>query len=532
MRIMIVDDDFLVRANLKRLIETSELCRNAGYTVLTEVRDGEEALQQMEILHPDIIISDIKMPHVDGLELQETIMKAYPEISMIMLSGYDDLDYVRQALKNGAVDYILKHELNEKVLLQTLERAKEHVREFQKEKNPITADNRLALKRNFMRNLFLGSYHSEEEILFRSNVLGRKIAMRNVSAVLVIVRIHEKNVISAHLLEYAILNIIDEILQDYQMGICSHISDEKYIFMIDYEKVYSFRNRGELFRELRMRMGSCLKTYLNLSADFYEGEIVGTIVDISKSYLSAEKIYENRFFPETAGYMRDTVTLDILSVFDAAREGRMVSAIRQNDVKETEMILADIFAQLRSLQPTVDVLQNFFLDLLSILKRAWIKRDIDLNRFFQPSNPQHIFRDFKNLYDAEKWFYSLMLKTFEFAGDYSQSPGSPYVEQAIGIIHRKYAQEISQSSVAEDIGLSASYLSRLFREDLNIGFSDFLCSYRIEKAKELLKEGRRNNKEIASMTGFQDDAYFARMFKRYTGMTPKEYRKIKSAIIS
>ena len=67
MRIMIVDDDFLVRANLKRLIETSELCRNAGYTVLTEVRDGEEALQQMEILHPDIIISDIKMPHVDGL---------------------------------------------------------------------------------------------------------------------------------------------------------------------------------------------------------------------------------------------------------------------------------------------------------------------------------------------------------------------------------------------------------------------------------------------------------------------------------
>ena len=114
---------------------------------------------------------------------------------------------------------------------------------------------------------------------------------------------------------------------------------------------------------------------------------------------------------------------------------------------------------------------------------------------------------------------------FEAAQSHAQSPESPYVEQAIGIIHRKYAQEISQSTVADAIGISASYLSRLFKEDLNIGFSDFLCAYRIEKAKEVLKENRYSNKEIARMTGFQDDAYFARIFKRYTGMTPKEYRK-------
>ena len=99
-KIMIVDDDFLVRTNLKRLIETSEKCRSAGYLIVAEAADGDQALQQIDTIDSDVIISDIKMPQMDGLELQKEVTKKHPEISMIMLSGYDDLDYVRQALKN------------------------------------------------------------------------------------------------------------------------------------------------------------------------------------------------------------------------------------------------------------------------------------------------------------------------------------------------------------------------------------------------------------------------------------------------
>lgn len=525
MRIMIVDDDFLVRTNLKRLLETSEKCRNAGYIIIAEAADGDQALHQIEMTEPDVIVSDIKMPQMDGLELQKEVKREHPEISMIMLSGYDDLDYVRQALKNGAIDYILKHELDEKVLVQVLSRAEETGKNSGKGEDSITADNQVALRRNFMMNLFSGCYHSEEEIRFRSGVLRRKIAMKNVSAVIIMVQPRKENVISSYLREYAILNIIDEILQDYRMGICCHVSDEKYVFMMDYENIYSYLARSELFREVQTRISSCLKTYLNLEVSLYEGEVAGSILNIPQSYLGAEKVYENRFFPEAVGPQKNAVPLDILSVFDAAREGRMVSAIRQNNREGAEVLLNDIFKQLGTMQPTVDSLQNFFLDLLSTLKRAWIERDIDLNRFFDPVNPQQIFRSFKNLQEAEKWFQSIMKNAFEAAQSHAQSPESPYVEQAIGIIHRKYAQEISQSTVADAIGISASYLSRLFKEDLNIGFSDFLCAYRIEKAKELLKENRYSNKEIARMTGFQDDAYFARIFKRYTGMTPKEYRK-------
>lgn len=171
MRIMIVDDDFLVRTNLKRLLETSEKCRNAGYMIIAEAADGDQALHQIEMTEPDVIISDIKMPQMDGLELQKEVKREHPEISMIMLSGYDDLDYVRQALKNGAIDYILKHELDEKILVQVLSRAEETGKNSGKGEDSITADNQVALRRNFMMNLFSGCYHSEEEIRFRSGVL-------------------------------------------------------------------------------------------------------------------------------------------------------------------------------------------------------------------------------------------------------------------------------------------------------------------------------------------------------------------------
>lgn len=104
-------------------------------------------------------------------------------------------------------------------------------------------------------------------------------------------------------------------------------------------------------------------------------------------------------------------------------------------------------------------------------------------------------------------------------------PTSHYVEESIRYIHRYYAEEISQTSIADAIGISPSYLSKQFKEDLGIGFADFLCNYRLEKAKALLAQTEKSNKEIAGLVGFSDDAYFSRVFKKDTGITPKEYRK-------
>ena len=523
MRILIVDDDFLVRSNLKRLIETSPLCRQQGFSVACEATDGEQAMQMIPSARPDLVISDIRMPQMDGLELQEALKCAYPDILLVILSGYDELDYVRQALKNGAIDYILKHELNAQVLEQTLRTAQERIQKPHTPEDDST-DSQLALKRDFVMKLISGCYRSEQEITARAGVLELKLGIKSISVILMQVQPRKGNMIAAYLLEYSILNIVDEILQDYRAGICCHVSDEKYVFLLCYEGTNSSRVRAETYQTLCARIRACLQTYLNLSAEFYEGQTVPSAVQVPKSYLSAEQKYENRFFSDAAFKETTAPSFDILSVFDAAREKQLAAAIRQNQPARTHELLNDVFAQLSGMQPSADALQNFFMDLLSTLSRAWVERGVDLAKLYQPADPQRVFHSFRNLTAARTWFGELNHRAFEAAGK-GKSPDSPYVEQAISLIRRHYAEDISQGTVAEFIGISAAYLSRLFREDLNVGFADYLCSYRIEKAKELLRAGGYSNKEVSRLSGFRDDAYFARAFKRCTGMTPKEYRK-------
>ena len=480
-------------------------------------------MQMIPSARPDLVISDIRMPQMDGLELQEALKCAYPDILLVMLSGYDELDYVRQALKNGAIDYILKHELNAQALEQTLRTAQERIQKPHTSEDDST-DSQLALKRDFVMKLISGCYRSEQEITARAGVLELKLGLKSISVILMQVQPQKGNMIAAYLLEYSILNIVDEILQDYRAGICCHVSDEKYVFLLCYEGTNSSRVRAEIYQTLCARIRACLQTYLNLSAEFYEGQTVPSAVQVPKSYLSAEQKYENRFFSDAAFKETTAPSFDILSVFDAAREKQLAAAIRQNQPARTHELLNDVFAQLSGMQPSADALQNFFMDLLSTLSRAWVERGVDLAKLYQPADPQRVFHSFRNLTAARTWFGELNHRAFEAAGK-GKSPDSPYVEQAISLIRRHYAEDISQGTVAEFIGISAAYLSRLFREDLNVGFADYLCSYRIEKAKELLRAGGYSNKEVSRLSGFRDDAYFARAFKRCTGMTPKEYRK-------
>ena len=131
-------------------------------------------------------------------------------------------------------------------------------------------------------------------------VLELKLGLKSISVILMQVQPQKGNMIAAYLLEYSILNIVDEILQDYRAGICCHVSDEKYVFLLCYEGTNSSRVRAETYQTLCARIRACLQTYLNLSAEFYEGQTVPSAVQVPKSYLSAEQKYENRFFSDAA----------------------------------------------------------------------------------------------------------------------------------------------------------------------------------------------------------------------------------------
>ena len=152
-KIMIIDDDFLVRSNIKVLLNAPGKNLTEHFLVVAEASDGQEAIPLIEATKPDIVISDIRMPHMDGLELQEYLNEKYPQIKMIMLSGYDDFDYVRRALKNGAVDYMLKHKLNRDSLMDAMSLA---LNQTESKTESEYHGNIFALKRDFTMKLITG----------------------------------------------------------------------------------------------------------------------------------------------------------------------------------------------------------------------------------------------------------------------------------------------------------------------------------------------------------------------------------------
>jgi two-component system response regulator YesN len=201
-KIMIADDDFLVRSNVKLMLkELTGSDKRNHFEVVAEAGDGAEAVRLLGSVVPDIIISDIQMPKTNGIELQRYANQNLPSIKFIMLSNYDDYDYVREALKNGAVDYILKHKLSVDLLDTTINRAIEMIKDNtnQKLSKELTKGFSLvALKRDFILSLIAGFYLQLDEIKSRISVLGLPIAVTNLLTVIMTVQ-HE-NIISNSLL--------------------------------------------------------------------------------------------------------------------------------------------------------------------------------------------------------------------------------------------------------------------------------------------------------------------------------------------
>ena len=292
---MIVDDEFSVRLNIKRKLEIpSEGLAKYKYMVVGEASNGREAIELLESVSTDLIISDIRMPCMDGIELQEYLLHKKPQIKFVMLSGYDDYEYVRSALKKGALDYVLKHELSQEILAEILKMYLKITRSNNDDSEARHTDSYLTLKRDFIRKLIMGCYPTEKGIKERLRTLNLEMGLNNIRVVLMTVQSNNNYMKTDYLVEFSILNIVDEILQESGQGVCCKISDEKYAFLISYKNIYSEKIKDEQYKALCARISSCLKKYLDITACFYAGKVVNTITDCNSSKESAEQQYANR----------------------------------------------------------------------------------------------------------------------------------------------------------------------------------------------------------------------------------------------
>lgn len=526
-RIFIADDDFLIRSNIKLLIgKISKGISDLQYEIVGEAANGEEAWGLLENIPTDIVVSDVRMPKIDGLQLLNNIKNSNSAVQVIMLSSYDDYDYVREALRNGAVDYILKHKLTVTTLKDALEKAVKNLEEQQHTRYD-NVSSMAALKRDFIMKLMTGFYTRPEEVLSRINVLNLSLGKYNILPVIMMIQKNDfRSTMDAYTMENTVVSIIDEILHDMGSGICCHVSDVRFIILLSFENIFSEKKRKEIYNSVIRRISICLNNYIKMQASFFDGSIADNMFDIKNAYSVAEQKYENRYYERLNNNVANNKQFDIMTIYGIKQERALLSAVRGNDYDETKKIICEIFDELKLRQPSLAESQIVFTDILGIISRICKERDIDVTRIYgEQMTPQAKFNEFTSIDIAQEWFEKIFSLIINIGDETNFILSSEHVSGAVKYIHKHYNESISLTMVASAIGISPAYLSKVFKEELGIGFVKYLNTHRMEIAKKLLECPQHNIKTISNMCGFNDEAYFSNAFRKHTGMSPNKFKK-------
>ncbi len=530
--VLLVDDELLSRTHLKLLVKWED----HGCTLAGEAANGREALQFLEEGKVDIVISDILMPEMDGVALSGEINRRYSDIPIIMLSNYDDFELVRGALKNGAVDYLLKHRLNASVLLETLDRAKAQVNEARgklRDSGQIRprADQLHALREKFVVQLLSG-YVKAEEVEEHLRLLQMRLDAKHVLPVVMeIDGFHEivasRGLKEESILQFAITNIVEEILLEYDKGIISHVGNGKFILLLSFANTKSMAYIDQVIQGIIDRSSVCLKKFVKVSASFAIGKPCFSILEVGKSYEQAVEALREKFYLGKSSVVRGGAAKfnasPMLSL-DPNDELRLIASVKSLSRDDVSEILECIFSKLKGNMVSPVNAKMVFSELISAINRLCKEYHLDMADLYDQNEvPHEVLVRLETLNEIQSWIRAVFDRLLTMLARKRNENLSLFIQQAVHYVNHHYCEDISLSDVAGAIAISNNYLSSQFKEEMGIALTEYMSDLRVNKAKLLLAEGKLDLKEVARQCGFNSYTYFLQVFKRKTGLTPKEF---------
>lgn len=515
-KILIVDDEFLVRLGLKTSIDWTKY----GYVIAGEANNGKEALEINEKIKADLILTDIKMPIMDGLELIKAVKRINPKVQTIILSHYDEFSYAQEALKLGAFRYILKSELN-KTNLETI--IKDLFYAQGEEYLPPTMDTEEEKQESYIKNQ-LWPLLSESDNLSPIGATSSPIGLFKIESYYIVVgscKILSLSQDARKVFPKTVKLMLSEALVgsvsygDYNAGQFQFISLVPRI-KADPSSDRLMESCSLIIRNIRQYYA--IPAVMGISSpgiprDF--NRLTGEAFEAMKMCFFSEKdtitsyrslpLTESQVFPPYIDYS------NLVELIDAGRKEEILEYIQS------------IFHTLRNLK-NIHYVHDAFIELLfigkSICEKYHIKEQASLST---EKFDYEVFTNFEFIADVELYIYELFLALLN-GRKTGKSTYSFIVKKSITFIQNNYKQSITLLDAAKAIEVSYSYLSFLFKQETGINFNMYLSRYRVEQAKQLLEATSMKIYEVADAVGFSDPYYFSKVFKEITGMSCKEYR--------
>lgn len=538
LKVFLVEDESIVREGLKKNIPWQEY----GYQFMGEASDGEMALPMIRKIRPDVLITDIKMPFMDGLALSQIVTQEIPDIRIIIISGYDEFEYAQRAIRVGVEQYLLKP-ITRGALRKVLLEIREKIETEKEQKNYLeTFQNEMKEYEDYSRRSFLekvfGGVLSVQQIYEEAAKLSLELDAPCYNLVLLSLQAKHQNPEIA-VREPEGINRVREALLRFFMRFPEYLAFRWNI------SLYGILIKGETERmeELEQRCISNIEKICReeeFSMEWYAaiGRPVERLSLLPECYTKVNHILAHRFFNPQQHILTEKDAVEFLpgkdtKSFESVDSAKVNPEIIQGFLREGKQeeiedfvngYLAGVKDALESRLFRDYLLLNVrfttvnYMEVLGISKEELLAED-DNEKVREVSvNSRDIYGYIQELLER-----ALILRDRE-----SENQGKKVLKKGLEYIEEKFSEDtLSLNSVAGAIGVSGNYFSSVFSQEMQMTFIEYVTKKRMDKAKKLLRQSEMHSGDIAAEVGYKDPHYFSFVFKKTVGCTPREYRNGK-----
>jgi two-component system, response regulator YesN len=510
-KVVIVEDDRIIRRGIRSSIPWEE----NGFVVAGDAGDGELALEIIEKEQPQVVISDINMPFMNGLEMAKLVKEKSRDTRIIFLTGFEDFKYAQEAIKLKAFDYLLKPVDSEQLLQKALEAASDWENETVREKRIL--ESLPLLQQKFFKKLVKEGEH-RIDVEKQLSELGVQIEGPYYAAILVNDKLENEE--QDQKLKEIITSVASPYFTEINCVVMNSDTNEIAI-LIALEQDHDVR---------KVQLAQDLSRHLSKESTITFGRTYPNRFELGKSYLESKLAMDMRHILGTGSVhsFEDTVASveqseNQLHELEAKLENQINLGLPEK-VKETldELNLA-ILGKKKIPLSDLKILALKYSTMLFFEIEKW-KKEETMN-----FNSSDIYKEIIQLQSLGEMMETLQKLIQQWSTAMHKSKEKKHfthVDQAIKYIQENYQDSsLTLKKVADHIHVSTPYLSNLFKLEKGFNFGDYLLELRMKNAMEILREGEVKTYEVCERVGYSNPQYFSICFKKYTGYTPAEYKK-------
>jgi two-component system response regulator YesN len=534
-KLLVVDDEYFIRDCVTTTIDWESI----GVEVVGTAIDGADAIKKVELLCPDIVITDVRMNNIDGLEFSETLRDMHPFIKVIIMSGYDDFEYIKKALEIKVFSYILKPmrpiELIETVqnTIKAIEDENKLASRIQQMEHEIDRDKSLLIDR-FLFDLINGNYENYEDLQASIDFLNTNFSKdRYLCTTITISDYHEilKNsgLRRLHSHKLSIKELLNNMLSDYE--IWTLMGDHGSLNNIIGNSSFQIGELDHKFVNELEELSICISKFLGITVSISIGGVYSNLLDISKSYEEALLASEHSVLSGGSGiiHINDlSITGGSRYVYPSSKESLLLrNLFNSTEIKLTSYIKELFHEMLRQNCPK-DRMRIDVLGLMGKLSGKAMDLGVDMYSLYNHKllDPYNAFERYHSYEQIENWLINIVLRTVEAVKNNQDSQLKSVILKANKYLQENYANpNLNLEFISSNLFLNPTYFSRLYKKETGENYVDSLKRIRIEKAKYLLKESNQKISDIAEIVGYPNSKYFYAIFKKCTGLTPVEFRE-------